>query len=117
MLQTLKTLPHRVWIGGAVLVAALVFSFATHEMFSVARFFLRSSYADGPYETWLAIIMQILVLAAGMIGTVALLLATPLEQTIWTALGARSLTIYLLHPMVLMPVRYMDEPFAWVEAW
>src|SRR5699024_8737873 len=59
MLQKLKTLPHRVWIGGTVLMAALAFSFATHEMFSVARFFLRSNYADGPYETWLAIIMQI----------------------------------------------------------
>ena len=117
MLQKLKTIPHRAWIGGAVLLAALVFSFATHEMFSVARFFLRSSYADGPYETWLAIIMQILVLAAGMIGTIALLLATPLRHTIWTALGARSLTIYLLHPMVLLPIRYMDEPFAWTEAW
>ena len=117
MLQKLKTLPHRVWIGGGVLLAALVFSFATHEMYSVARFFLRGSYADGPYEIWLAIIMQILVLAAGMIGTVALLLATPLGQTIWTALGARSLTIYLLHPLVLLPIRYMDEPFAWVEAW
>lgn len=117
MLQKLKTLPHRAWIGGGVLLAALVFSFATHEMYSVARFFLRGSYADGPYETWLAIIMQILVLAAGMIGTVALLLATPLGETIWTALGARSLTIYLLHPLVLLPIRYMDEPFAWVEAW
>lgn len=116
-LNRLKTMRHRVWIGGAVLLGALVFSFATHEMFSVARFFLRSNYADGPYETWLAIIMQILVLAAGMIGTVALLLATPRGTTIWTALGTRSLTIYLLHPLVLLPIRYAEEPFAWVENW
>ncbi|GAA1487575.1 acyltransferase family protein [Brachybacterium sacelli] len=117
MLQKLKTMRHRVWIGVLVLVGALAFSFATHEMFSVARFFLRGSYADGPYETPVAIIMQVLVLAAGMIGTVALLLATPLGETFWTALGARSLTIYLLHPLVLLPIRYVDEPFAWVENW
>ena len=117
MLQKLKTLPHRVWIGAAVLALAMVAAFATHEKLSVARFFLRGNYADGPYETWLAIIVQILVLASGMIGTIALLLVTPLGETLWTALGARSLTIYLLHPLVLLPIRYMDEPFAWTEAW
>ncbi|MDN5820936.1 MAG: acyltransferase family protein [Brachybacterium sp.] len=117
MLQRLKTVPHRVWIGAAVLAFALVVSFATREHLSAVRFFLRGSYADGPYETWLAIIVQLVVLTAGMIGTVALLLITPLGETIWTAIGARSLTIYLLHPLALHPIRYLDEPFAWVESW
>lgn len=117
MLQKLKSLPHRVWIGSAVLVLAMVVSVAAQGHLSVAPFFLRVSYADGPYKIWIAIIVQVLVLASGMIGTVALLLATPLGETIWTALGFRSLTIYLLHPLVLLPIRYLDEPFAWVESW
>lgn len=117
MLQKLKALPHRVWIGAAVLAFALVVSVVTQEHLSAVRFFLRGNYADGPYETWLAIIVQVMVLASGMIGTVALLLVTPLGETLWTALGTRSLTIYLLHPLALLPIRYLDEPFAWVESW
>ena len=117
MLQRLKDLRGRVWIGAAVLAGALAFSVVTHEMFSAARFFLRGSYADGPYETPLAMLMQILVLAAGMVGTVALLLVTPRRRTIWTMIGARSLTVYLLHPLVLLPVRYTEEPFTWLGNW
>ncbi|WP_193106850.1 acyltransferase family protein [Brachybacterium sp. FME24] len=115
-LEKLKAMPHR-WIGAVVLVLVLAVSFATHERFSVAIFFLRSNYDNGPYGTATSIVMQLLVLAAGMIGTVAFLLVTPRGQTIWTALGTRSLTIYLLHPLVLLPFRYAEEPFAWAESW
>lgn len=117
LLHKLTTLPHRTWIGGAVLAFALVVSFATHEHLSAVRFFLRGSYAESPYETWLAIIVQVMVLAAGIIGALALLLITPLGETVWTAIGARSLTIYLLHPLALLPIRYLDEPFAWADSW
>lgn len=117
MLEKVKSLSHRVWIGVALLAVAMVVAAVTSDQISVSRFFLRSSYSDGPYETWLAIIVQVLVLAAGVIGTIAILLVSPLGQTFWTALGARSLTIYLLHPLVLLPIRYMDEPFGWAEAW
>lgn len=117
MLEKLRSLSHRVWVGGALLAVAMVVAVVTQEKFSVARFFLRSSYDAGPYETWLALIVQVLVLGAGVIGTIAILLVTPLGQTLWTALGVRSLTIYLLHPLVLLPIRYMDEPFGWAEAW
>lgn len=117
MLHRLKTLPHRGLIGAAILALAMVVSLATHEKLSVAQFFLRGSYAEGPYDAWLAIIVQLLVLAAGAVGTLALLLATPLRRTLWTDLGTRSLTIYLLHPLVLLPIRYLDEPLSWVEAW
>src|SRR5690625_5486772 len=61
-------------------------------MFSASRFFLRGSYADGPYETPLAMLMQTLILATGMIGTIALLLMTPRRGTFWTMIGTRSLT-------------------------
>lgn len=117
LLRRLTSLPRRGLIGAAILVVAMVVAFASHEHLSVARFFLRAGYAEGPYETWLAILVQVLVLASGVIGTVALLLITPAGRTLWTALGVRSLTIYLLHPLVLLPIRYMEEPFAWVESW
>src|SRR5699024_799296 len=84
MLRRLKNLPGRVWIGAAVLAAGLSFSVLTHDMFSASRFFLRGSYADGPYETPLAMLMQTLILATGMIGTIALLLMTPRRGTFWT---------------------------------
>lgn len=117
MLRRLKNLPGRVWIGAAVLAAGLSFSVLTHDMFSASRFFLRGSYADGPYETPLAMLMQTLILATGMIGTIALLLMTPRRGTFWTMIGTRSLTIYLLHPLVLLPVRYIEEPFTWIDNW
>src|SRR5699024_6120967 len=87
MLRRLKTLPGRVWIGAAVLAAGLSFSVLTHDMFSASRFFLRGSYAEGPYETPLAMLMQTLILATGMIGTIALLLMTPRRGTFWTMIG------------------------------
>src|SRR5699024_5748832 len=61
--------------------------------------------------------MQPLILATGMIGTIALLLMTPRRGTFWTMIGTRSLTIYLLHPLVLLPVRYLDAPFTWIVTW
>ena len=117
LLTRITSLPRRGLFGAVILVGAMAVSFATHQHLSVTRFFLRESYADGPYETWLAIIVQLLVLASGVIGTIALLMITPAGRTIWTALGVRSLTIYLLHPMILLPIRYLEEPFGWVDAW
>lgn len=53
--------------------------------------------------------LRVAVLVVGVIASVALLLVSPRGRSPLTALGERSLTIYLLHPLFLMPFRYADE--------
>lgn len=116
-LEVIRTWRWRLPVGALVLAIAMATAFTTSERFSVVRFYLRSNYEDGPYSTPVSLVVHLLVLAAGVIGAVALLLVTPLGRGFLTPLGERSLTVYLLHPLVLLPIRYREEAFGFADHW
>lgn len=106
-LERLKAFRHR-WVGGVVLLAALACAFLLREDFRTSIFFLRSAYGEDS-GILMSMALRVAVLVVGVIASVALLLVSPRGRSPLTALGERSLTIYLLHPLFLMPFRYADE--------
>lgn len=115
MLERLKAFRHR-WVGAVVLLGALACAFLLREHFPASIFFLRSAY-DEDDNVLVSIILRLFVLAAGVIGSLALLLITPRGRSALTTLGERSLTVYLLHPLVLVSFRYADEVPAVTSTW
>lgn len=115
LLARVKAVRHR-WIGAVVLGLGLVCAFALGDEVSASTFFLRGAYHEDATVIW-SITLRLLVLAVGVIATVALLLITPRGKSMLSTLGTRSLTIYLLHPVVLLPIRYAESTPAWVETW
>ena len=114
-LERLRAVRHR-WLGAVIMLGALVGTLLLNDEIRASWFFLRSAHPeDGSIPVNL--VLRLLVLAAGVIGAIGLLLLTPRGTTPLTALGTRSLTIYLLHPVLLLPIRYAEELPTWVETW
>ncbi|MGP9681154.1 acyltransferase family protein [Brachybacterium sp. AOP3-A1-3] len=107
MLERLKAFRHR-WLGALVLLGALVCTVLMREDFSTSIFFLREAY-DEDNGLLIGMVLRLAVLAVGVIGALALLIVTPRRRSPLTTLGERSLTVYLLHPLVLVSFRYADE--------
>lgn len=115
MLARVKAFRHR-WLGGVVLLAAVVVAYLVDARVPTSIFFLRSGYEDDR-GVLLSMFVQVMVLLAGVAGSLAILLVTPRGRSPLTAMGERSLTIYLLHPVLLLPVRYAEELPDWLESW
>lgn len=115
VLERLKSFRHR-WLGAVVLLGALVMSYVLGDHFRTSIFYLRDPYNDEA-SLWWSITLRLLVLLAGVVATLALLLITPRGQSALTTIGTRSLTIYLLHPVLLLPIRYAEELPQWVVSW
>lgn len=115
MLERIKAFRHR-WVGALVLLGALACAFLLREDFRTSIFFLRAAY-DEDDNILVSITLRLFVLAAGVIGSLALLLVTPRGRSALTTLGERSLTVYLLHPLVLVSFRYADELPAVTSTW
>lgn len=115
MLERLKAFRHR-WAGALVLLATLACAFLLREDFRTSIFFLRGAY-DEDDNILVSMTLQVVVLAAGVIGSLALLIVTPRGRSPLTTLGERSLTVYLLHPLVLVSFRYADEVPAITSTW
>ena len=115
MLERLRAVRRR-WLGALVMVGALGCSFLLRDEIRDSWFFLREPY---PEEGSIPVnlLLRLLVLAAGVIGALGLLLLTPRGSSPLTALGTRSLTIYLLHPVLLLPIRYAEQLPGWTESW
>lgn len=114
-LERIRAFRHR-WLGGAVLLAVVAVAALVHEDVATSIFFLRSGYEDDR-NILLSMVLQLMVLAAGVIGGLAILLVTPRGHSPLTALGQRSLTVYLLHPVALLPIRYAEELPGWLMSW
>lgn len=113
MLERLLAFRHR-WWGGAVLAAALAVAFLVQGRLPASIFFLR-----GPYEgdVPLRLALQVVLLAVGVAGSLALLLVTPRGRSALSVVGERSLTVYLLHPVLLLPIRYAEHLPDWPASW
>lgn len=115
MLARLKAFRHR-WLGGAVLLSVVAVAAVLHEDVPTSLFFLRSGYED-ERSILLSMVLQVMVLAAGVAGSLAILLVTPRGRSPLTGWGQRSLTVYLLHPVLLLPIRYADGLPEWLVSW
>jgi fucose 4-O-acetylase-like acetyltransferase len=105
LIEQIRSIRGRYVIGGAILAVALGIAFATHEDFRLSLFFMSTSYDGDDLSNHTGILTRLMVLVVGTIGTLAILLITPRGQHWFTAIGARSLSVYLLHAVLLMPVR------------
>ncbi|MGO1284033.1 MAG: acyltransferase family protein [Brachybacterium sp.] len=115
VLERIRSFRHR-WVGALVLLAAVACAFLLREDVHNAHFYLRSAYDEDATVLW-SVAVRVGVLVVGVVGTLALLLVTPRGNSALTAVGTRSLTIYLLHTALLLPVRYAEALPTWVETW
>lgn len=104
------------WPGALVLLAAVVCAFLLREQVSNSYFYLREAY-DEEAGVLFSVAVRLGALVVGVVGTLALLLVTPRAQSVLTTVGSRSLTIYLLHTVLLLPIRYAESLPGWIETW
>ncbi|WP_029068401.1 acyltransferase family protein [Jonesia quinghaiensis] len=93
----------------------IVLMFLRDESLMRLGFFLgRHTYEQLDLTSEQGMAIRIGVLILGAAGTAGLLALTPRNTTYLTTMGQRSLYIYLLHGIVLWPMRYTDLPPAWL---
>lgn len=98
----------RPWHGYLALVILLGLTVTFWDRFPLSYLYLSSSYENIGLTRVTGLVMRLFVLVGGLLGTLAVLAITPTGKHWWTVLGRNSLTIYLLHPLVLLPWRYGD---------
>lgn len=103
------------WIGYAVLTGGLAASYLLLPSRSASVFFLKDSYADHGSDLMRGMLIRVVVLVIGLIGTLAILSCAGSRKTWLTRVGRFSLYVYLLHALVLFPVRYMDLLEDWTS--
>lgn len=96
------------FLGYLVLGGGLVLSFFSHDLFRVSIFHMSTSYAEHDSGNLAGVFGRILVLTVGIVALISVLLITPQRRYWWTDIGKNSLTVYLLHGMILLPMRYSD---------
>lgn len=115
MLERVRSFRHR-WLGGVVLAGVGGVALLLHGRMESSIFYLRDPYGEES-NLLFAVVLQLAVLAAGVIGGLALLLVAPRGRSLLTTMGERSLTIYLLHTVLLLPIRYAEDLPASLESW
>lgn len=95
-------------VGIAALVGALLFAAYTHEMFSTSIFTMSLSYDERDMSALYGVTTRVLALASGTVLTAAIIMATPRRNYWFTVIGKRSLTVYLVHSMILEFPRQLD---------
>lgn len=88
-------------IGAAAFVCAFVVAVLTHDKFSNDIFTMSRSFSENDLGNVYGMVTRVLVLICGTILTVALVMVAPRRHHWFTALGVESLTIYLIHPLLL----------------
>jgi fucose 4-O-acetylase-like acetyltransferase len=68
-------------------------------------FYMDGSYVQDTANVLRGAALRLGALAAGLVGTFALLCLCPRRETWWSRLGRNSLTVYLLHAAILAPLR------------
>src|SRR5699024_6670129 len=95
-------------VGMAVLVGALLFAAYSQHMFSTSIFTMSLSYDARDMSALYGVTTRVLALASGAVLTAAIVMATPRRKYWFTVIGKRSLTIYLVHSMVLEIPRQLE---------
>ncbi|WP_227488121.1 acyltransferase family protein [Brachybacterium subflavum] len=92
-------------IGAAAFACAFVVAVLTHDKFSNDIFTMSRSFSENDMGNIYGIVTRVLVLICGTILTIALVMVAPRRHHWFTALGVESLTIYLIHPLLLQVPR------------
>lgn len=109
--ERLRARPVRI-AGGIALGAALVWSWASSPTFDRGILFLSDSYQVFGFTNAEGILVRAAVLAAGGVLTLALLSFTGAASGRLGAIGALTLPVYLLHPLLLYPAHLDGYPDA-----
>lgn len=90
----------------AAVAVTLTVGIGTWRDLLIRRFLLYDEQYDSfGYEQWWAGAVRLLMLGIGMLLTVAFLTLIPRRHTFFTAWGAATMYIYLLHSFFLYPIR------------
>lgn len=98
----------RPWMGYIVLGAALLAAYIVQPNQKASLFFFDASYSDMGATPIRGIVIRAVLLCIGLIGTLGVLAIASGKQNRLTRLGQYSLFIYLLHAIVLFPIRELD---------
>ncbi len=113
--QRLRTGPMRL-AAVTLLGLALVWSWLSEETVIRSIFFMSESYEDiGQYNAE-GMLQRGGVLVAGAVLTLAVLSLSGGTNRILASIGAATLPVYLLHPLVLYPAHLDDYRIGWSES-
>ncbi len=83
--------------GGVLLLAALVGARFLDSVGPTEWLYYRTSYGDLGVDSWTGVAMRLLTLAVGLVGAFAFLSLAPTVRTWFSAMGAATMVVYLLH--------------------
>jgi fucose 4-O-acetylase-like acetyltransferase len=89
----------------------------TDDWISTEWLYYRSSYDEMDVATDLGMLVRALMVGIGLVGTYALLALVPRGRSWFTAFGAASLVVYLVHGFVLRGLEYVDFWDAFTAPW
>lgn len=95
-------------IGAVTLLAALLFAAYTHDVFSTSIFTMSKSYDSREMSALYGVITRVLALATGAVLSAAVIMCVPRRTHWFTVIGRRSLTVYLMHSMILEFPRQLE---------
>ncbi len=111
----IRTWPMRV-AAVAALAAALVWSWMSEQTVIRSIFFMSESYEDIGQYNGEGMLQRTGVLIAGALLTLALLSLSGGSNRMLASVGAATLPVYLLHPLVLYPAHLDDYSIGWPES-
>lgn len=103
----------KAWIGYVTLLIGLAGCYLLDPPLKRSDFFFNSNYAEHDPNMLRGLIIRLIALCIGVLGTCAVLAITGRKSNWLTRLGTYSLYVYLLHALVLFPTRY----FGALESW
>ena len=100
-------------VGSMVIFTVATTWFAPHRN----TLWNRDALAQLSDDPLAGLAIRLAVLAGGLIGTIAVIVIAPRRKTLLTRLGRYSLYIYLLHSLVLYPLRPITDDVISAEPW
>ena len=95
-------------LGYLVLVAGLGTALAVHDRIDTSLFYASTSYEIQELSNLRGLILRALFLAAASLSILAFMLVMSKQRHWWTDIGKNSLTVYLLHAVLIVPLREKD---------
>lgn len=111
--------PRQRWAATGLLVGAMVIFTVATTWFAPHRSTLwnRDALAQLSDDPLGGLAIRLAVLAGGLLGTIAVVVIAPRRTTLLTRLGRYSLYIYLLHSLVLYPLRPITDDVVPAAPW
>lgn len=92
-------------VAGGVLLGGLALVALVHDRVPTALLYHDRPFADVGLDPGAGLLLRSALLVAGAVAGFAVLAVVPGRRTWWTYLGGATLTVYLLHAVVLQPMR------------